>query len=74
MEIVWAVLDGDEVVNRIVAANKEIAESASGKTCVLAPTLENYGQIGSTWNGSQFSDYEAYEAILNRVPTELPPA
>lgn len=50
----FAVLNNATVINIIVADTKEIAETATGFTCV-EHTTEDKVDIGDTWDGSTFN-------------------
>lgn len=49
----FAVLNGDTVINIIIADTKEIAEEVTNSTCVEY-TTENPAGIGWTYDGSVF--------------------
>jgi hypothetical protein len=53
MEKTFAVLNGNVVTNVIIAESKEIAEEATGLTCVEY-TQENPAGIGWTYDGEKF--------------------
>lgn len=48
---VYAVLENNVVVNRIVAESKEIAEQATERSCVED---DGTADIGDTWDGTSF--------------------
>ena len=54
----FAVLNGDTVVNKIVADSKEIAEEFSGLTCVEYANQPPYPEIGYTYDGENFNKPE----------------
>jgi hypothetical protein len=49
----FAVMNGNLVLNVIVADTKEIAEQVTGVNCIEY-TTENPAGIGHTWDGSIF--------------------
>lgn len=59
----WAVLEGEDVVNHIVADTKEIAEETTGKTCVETLIVEP---------GWKYVDGKFIAPII--TPTEETPA
>lgn len=50
----FAVIENEKVINLIVADTKEIAETATGFTCVEF-TSEDKIDIGDNWDGSEFT-------------------
>ena len=50
--ITYAVLDGDTVINIIVADSQDIAEQVTGKECIVY-TEENPAVINGTYNRKQ---------------------
>jgi creatinine amidohydrolase/Fe(II)-dependent formamide hydrolase-like protein len=58
----YAVIENEVIVNVIVAENKEIAETVTGKLCVVLPPL-NVG-VGWAYKGGTFT------APVVEAPTE----
>jgi hypothetical protein len=54
----FAVLDGESVINIIVADSKEIAESLTGKDCVEATSVK--AQVGGTYSEGNFIEPKPY--------------
>lgn len=50
---IFAVIENNIVTNVIVADSKEIAEAATGNTCIES-TLSNPAFIGYGWDGINF--------------------
>jgi hypothetical protein len=73
----YAVISDGVVVNLIVAESKELAETATGKTCILS-TDENPAHVGGTHDGTSFIAPPPYPSwILNSdkewtAPTPMP--
>jgi len=60
----FAVLDGENVLNTIVAESKAIAEEVTGKTCIEFTTER--AQAGGTYVGGVFIPRKPYASwILN---------
>lgn len=60
----FAVLDGENVLNTIVAESKAIAEEVTGKTCVEFTTES--AQAGGTYVGGVFIPRKPYASwVLN---------
>lgn len=57
----FAVLDGINVINIIVAESKEIAEEVTGKTCIEY-TNENIAGVGFNYIDGQFIEPVIEEA------------
>lgn len=55
----YYVIDDNKVVNFIVAESQEIAESITGKTCILQPEESPYPNIGWTYIDGIFTNPEA---------------
>lgn len=72
----FAVLDGENVINVIVADSKEVAEEVTGKTCIEFAT-EN-ADIGGTYTNGTFIKRKPYASwILNsfnewEAPVQVP--
>jgi hypothetical protein len=49
----FAVIDGINIINKIIANSKEIAEQATGKVCVQYSNTDVV-DIGGTYVGSEF--------------------
>lgn len=58
----FAVIDGNKVINVIVAETKEDAESVTKYSCIEY-TVENPAGIGFIWNGSNFEEPQIEEII-----------
>lgn len=73
----YAVISNDLVVNVIVAESKELAEIATGETCILS-TDENPAYVGGTYDGVNFIAPSPYPSwILNSdkqwaAPVDMP--
>lgn len=66
----YAVLDGINVLNTIVADSKEIAEEVTGKTCILFTENEK-AQSGGTYENGTFIPPKPYPSwILNTQKNE----
>ncbi len=60
----FAVLDGENVINTIVADSKAIAEEVTGKTCVEFTT--DRAEAGGTYVGGVFIQRKPYASwVLN---------
>lgn len=60
----FAVIDGENVINTIIAESKEIAEELTGKTCIEF-TTEPAG-VGSTYVGGVFIPKKTFPSwVLN---------
>lgn len=57
----YVVIDGNKVVNIIVADSLEIAQEVTGKTCILRE--EQYVCIGDTWDGENFTRPDVEESV-----------
>jgi hypothetical protein len=65
----YAVLDENNVViDVIVADNKEVAETATQRTCIELPPL-NHG-VGDIWDGTKFNK----PVFIHPEGVPLPPA
>ena len=61
----FAVLDGENIINTIVADSKAIAEEVTGKTCVEFTAID-YAQVGGTYVGGVFLSPKPYSSwVLN---------
>jgi hypothetical protein len=58
----FAVLDGENVINTIVAESKAIAEEITGKTCVEFTTER--AEVGGTYVGGVFISRKPYPSWL----------
>lgn len=54
----YAVIQGNVVVNIINAPTRDIAEEATGMTCVEYDPETDRVKIGNTWNGTEFVSLE----------------
>jgi hypothetical protein len=54
----FAVIDGNDVINTIVADSKEIAEEITGKTCIEFTT--QHAEIGGTYSDGKFVKRKPY--------------
>ena len=54
----FAVIDGESVLNTILADSKEVAEEVTGKTCIEF-TTEN-AEPGGTYSGGVFTKRKPY--------------
>jgi hypothetical protein len=61
----FAVLTNSVVSNIIIADSKQIAEEATGLTCIEY-TDSNIASIGDTWDGTKFTN----EPAVIEEPTE----
>jgi len=70
----FAVIDGIDVLNIIVADSKELAENFTGKTCVeFGP--EDSAEIGGTYSNGKFLLRKPYPSwILGQYDTWESPA
>jgi hypothetical protein len=59
----FAVLDGESIINTIVAESKTIAESVTGKTCVKY-TTEPAG-VGGTYSNGKFIQNKPYPSWIS---------
>jgi hypothetical protein len=58
----FAVLDGENVINTIVAESKAIAEEITGKTCVEFTTER--AEVGGTYVGGVFIQRKPYASWM----------
>ena len=58
----FAVLDGESVVNVIVADSKDIAEELTGKNCVEATTVK--AQVGGKYSEGNFIEPKPYPSWI----------
>jgi hypothetical protein len=65
----FAVIDGNNVLNTIVAESKTIAEEVTGKICVEY-TIENPAVIGLRYDGTTFEQPAPIEVSEKEQPTE----
>ncbi len=61
----FAVLDGENVINTIVAESKAIAEEVTGKTCVEFTT--DRAEVGGTYVGGVFISRKPYASWVLRA-------
>lgn len=72
----FAVLDGQNIINIIVAENKELAELVSGRTCIEYTTEP--AEQGGTYDGTSFIKRKPFPSwVLNsdkqwEAPTPKP--
>jgi hypothetical protein len=58
----FAVLDGENVINTIIAESKAIAEEVTGKTCIEFTTEP--AEVGGTYVGGVFIPRKPYPSWL----------
>jgi len=68
----FAVLDGENILNTIIAESKEIAEEFTGKVCIEFTT--EMAEPGGTYNGVHFIQKKPYASwVLNSDKQWEPP-
>ena len=66
----YAVILNNQVINTIDAPSLEVAEEATGQTCIEY-TLDNPAYIGLSYDGTTFEKPIVIEEILTEEPTSL---
>jgi hypothetical protein len=68
----FAVLDGDYILNTIIADSKEIAEEITGKVCIEYTT--EMAEPGGTYDGTHFIQVKPHPSwVLNANKEWEPP-
>lgn len=67
----FAVIDGENIINTIIAESKEIAEQLTGKTCIEFTTES--AQVGGTYTGGLFIPKKIFPSWLLNENNEWEP-